>query len=311
MQRRNFLKQSALAGGALVLSQAGIGEAFAAAEPTRLVILHTNDVHSRLDPFPMDGGRMQGLGGVATRAQVIQQIRSHNQQVLLLDAGDIFQGTPYFNLYNGEPEIKAMTAMQYDACTMGNHDFDAGIENFALQMSRASFPCIVSNYDFNNTPLENKAIPYKIIKKGRLKIGIYGLGIKLKGLVPENLYGNTIYNDPIQKSREVAEHLKKKEQCDFIICLSHLGYKYKETNLVSDEILAKETQFTDLIIGGHTHTFLDEPVVFKDKNGSDVVVNQVGWGGARLGRLDFTFEGVKKKNLANAHSVIIGKKTSN
>jgi 5'-nucleotidase len=254
---------------------------------------------------------MQGLGGVATRAQVIQQIRSHNQQVLLLDAGDIFQGTPYFNLYNGEPEIKAMTAMQYDACTMGNHDFDAGIENFALQMSRASFPCIVSNYDFTNTPLENKALPYKIIKKGRLKIGIYGLGIKLKGLVPENLYGNTIYNDPIQKSREVAEHLKKKEQCDFIICLSHLGYKYKETNLVSDEILAKETQFTDLIIGGHTHTFLDEPVVFKDKNGSDVVVNQVGWGGARLGRLDFTFEGVKKKNLANAHSVIIGKKTSN
>lgn len=311
MQRRNFLKQSALAGGALVLSQAGIGETLAAAEPTRLVILHTNDVHSRLDPFPMDGGRMQGLGGVATRAQVIQQIRSHNQQVLLLDAGDIFQGTPYFNLYNGEPEIKAMTAMQYDACTMGNHDFDAGIENFALQMSRASFPCIVSNYDFTNTPLENKALPYKIIKKGRLKIGIYGLGIKLKGLVPENLYGNTIYNDPIQKSREVAEHLKKKEQCDFIICLSHLGYKYKETNLVSDEILAKETQFTDLIIGGHTHTFLDEPVVFKDKNGSDVVVNQVGWGGARLGRLDFTFEGVKKKNLANAHSVIIGKKTSN
>jgi 5'-nucleotidase len=311
MQRRNFLKQTALAGGALIASQAGIGEAWAAAEPARLVILHTNDVHSRLEPFPMDGGRMQGLGGVATRAQVIQQIRKQNEQVLLLDAGDIFQGTPYFNLYNGEPEIKAMTSMGYDACTMGNHDFDAGIENFALQMSRASFPCIVSNYDFTNTALENKTLPYKIIKKGRLKIGIYGLGIKLKGLVPENLYGNTIYNDPIQKSREVAEHLKKKEQCDFIICLSHLGYKYKEANLVSDEILAKETQFTDLIIGGHTHTFLDEPVVFKDKNGSDVVVNQVGWGGARLGRLDFTFEGVKKKNLANAHSVIIGKKTSN
>jgi 5'-nucleotidase len=311
MERRNFLKQSALAAGGLVLSQAGIAEPWAAKEPSRLVILHTNDVHSRLEPFPMDGGRMQGLGGVATRAQVIQQIRSHNNEVLLLDAGDIFQGTPYFNLYNGEPEIKAMSAMKYDACTIGNHDFDAGIENFALQMSRASFPCIVSNYNFTNTALENKSLPYKIIKKGRLKIGIYGLGIKLKGLVPENLYGNTIYNDPIQSSREVSEHLKKKEQCDFIICLSHLGYKYKEPNLVSDEILAKESQFTDLIIGGHTHTFLDEPVVFKDKNGSDVVVNQVGWGGARLGRLDFTFEGVKKKNLANAHSVIIGKKTSN
>ncbi len=311
MQRRTFLKQTALTGGALAASGLGIGEAWAAAEPERLVILHTNDVHSRLEPFPMDGGRMQGLGGVATRAQVIQQIRKHNGQVLLLDAGDIFQGTPYFNLYNGEPEIKAMTAMGYDACTMGNHDFDAGIENFALQMSRAAFPCIVSNYDFTNTPLENKALPYKIIRKGRLKIGIYGLGIKLKGLVPENLYGNTIYNDPIQTSREVADRLKNKEQCDFIICLSHLGYKYREANLVSDEILAKETHFTDLIIGGHTHTFLDEPVVYKDKNGSDVVVNQVGWGGVRLGRLDFTFEGVKKKNLANAHTVIIGKKTSN
>ena len=121
------------------MSQAGIAEPWAAKEPSRLVILHTNDVHSRLEPFPMDGGRMQGLGGVATRAQVIQQIRSHNNEVLLLDAGDIFQGTPYFNLYNGEPEIKAMSAMKYDACTIGNHDFDAGIENFALQMSRASF----------------------------------------------------------------------------------------------------------------------------------------------------------------------------
>jgi 5'-nucleotidase len=311
MNRRYFLKNSALTGGAIVASQLGVSEAFAAKPPIRLVILHTNDVHSRLEPFPMDGGRMQGLGGVATRAQVIQQIRKHNDLVLLLDAGDIFQGTPFFNIYNGEPEIKAMTAMGYDACTMGNHDFDSGMENFAKQMGHASFPCLVSNYDFTNTPLEGKVLPYKIIKKGPLKIGIYGLGIKLKGLVPENLYGNTIYLNPIQKSNEVAEILKKKEKCDFIICLSHLGYKYRESNLISDELLAKEIQYTDLIIGGHTHTFLDEPVVLKDKNGGDVVINQVGWGGVRLGRLDFSFEGVNKKNLSNAHSVIIDKKTSN
>jgi 5'-nucleotidase len=144
-----------------------------------------------------------------------------------------------------------------------------------------------------------------------LKIGVYGLGIKLKGLVPENLYGNTIYNDPIQKSKEVSEILKKKEKCDFIICLSHLGYKYKDSNLISDEVLAKESQWTDLIIGGHTHTFLDEPTVFKDKNASDVFVNQVGFGGIKLGRLDFIFEGVNKKSLLNAHSVIIGEKTTN
>jgi 5'-nucleotidase len=159
--------------------------------------------------------------------------------------------------------------------------------------------------------MESKAIPYKIIKKGPLKIGIYGLGIKLKGLVPENLYGKTIYQDPVQKANETAEILKKKEKCDFIICLSHLGYKYRDSNTISDELIAKEMLWTDLIIGGHTHTFLDEPSVFKDKNGSDVIVNQVGWAGARLGRLDFSFEGVKKKNLLNAHSVIIAEKTSN
>lgn len=300
-----------LSAGALAVSKFGLAEELAAKEPVRLTVLHTNDVHSRLEPFPMDGGRLQGLGGVATRAQVIQQIKKHNEHVLLLDAGDIFQGTPFFNLYNGEPEIKAMTAMGYDACTIGNHDFDAGMENFAKQMLHANFPCIVSNYDFTNTPLEGKTIPFKIIKKGPLKIGIFGVGIELKGLVPENLYGKTIYTDPVEKANEMADLLKKTEKCDFIICLSHLGYKYKESNKVSDEQLAKEIRFTDLIIGGHTHTFLDEPAVYKDKNGSDILVNQVGWGGVRLGRLDFSFEGVKKKNLLNAHSVVIGKKTSN
>jgi 5'-nucleotidase len=311
MERRKFIKTSLVTAGAFATAKYGFAEEMAARQPLRLTILHTNDVHSRLEPFPMDGSRLQGLGGVATRAQVIQQIRKHNEHVLLLDAGDMFQGTPYFNLYNGEPEIKAMTSMGYDACTMGNHDFDGGIENFAIQMQHASFPCIVSNYDFTNTPLEGKIIPYKIIRKGPLRIGIYGLGIKLKGLVPENLYGNTVYKDPVQKANEMADILKKQEKCDFIICLSHLGYKYREGNNISDELLAKEIQFTDLIIGGHTHTFLDEPAVYKDKNGSDILVNQVGWAGVRLGRLDFSFEGVKKKNLLNAHSVVIGEKTSN
>ncbi len=311
MDRRKFLRQSSLTGGALVAAQLGFKESLAAKEPLRLVILHTNDVHSRLEPFPMDGSRNQGLGGIVSRAQVIQEIRRKNEQVLLLDAGDIFQGTPFFNLYKGEPEIKAMTQMGYDACTIGNHDFDAGMENLRTQMGHAAFPMIISNYDFTGTPMESKTVPYKIIRKGPLKIGIYGLGIKLKGLVPESLYGKTIYQDPIQKGNEIADMLKKNEKCDFIICLSHLGYKYNDANMVSDLTLAANSMYTDLIIGGHTHTFLDEPTVLKDKNGGDVFVNQVGWGGIRLGRLDFTFEGVKKKNLQKAHSVIIGKKTSN
>jgi len=297
--------------GSLLSGGLGLNDLVANTPVERLVILHTNDVHSRLDPFPMDGGRNQGLGGVAARASLINSIRSANEQVLLLDAGDIFQGTPYFNIYNGEPEIKAMTAMKYDACTMGNHDFDAGIENFALQMQKASFPCIISNYDFTNTPLEDKTIPYHVMRKGSLKIGLFGLGIKLKGLVPENLSGGTIYLDPIEKANEMAAFLKKEKKCDFIICLSHLGYKYREPNQISDVVLASETRNIDLIIGGHTHTFMDEPTVIKDKSGEEVIINQVGWAGVRLGRLDFEFNGIKKKKMIKSHTVVISKKTFN
>jgi len=311
MYRRQFIKNTMFTSGSLLSGGLGLNDLIANTPVERLVILHTNDVHSRLDPFPMDGGRNQGLGGVAARASLINSIRSANEQVLLLDAGDIFQGTPYFNIYNGEPEIKAMTAMKYDACTMGNHDFDAGIENFALQMQKASFPCIISNYDFTNTPLEDKTIPYHVMRKGSLKIGLFGLGIKLKGLVPENLSGGTIYLDPIEKANEMAAFLKKEKKCDFIICLSHLGYKYREPNQISDVVLASETRNIDLIIGGHTHTFMDEPTVIKDKSGEEVIINQVGWAGIRLGRLDFEFNGIKKKKMIKSHTVVISKKTFN
>jgi 5'-nucleotidase len=257
----------------------------------------------------MDGGRNQGLGGVAARAELIQKIRSEEQQVLLLDAGDIFQGTPYFNLYKGEPEMKAMAAMGYDAATMGNHDFDAGLENFATQLQHGKFPLIICNYDFTNTAMEFKYQPYKIFKKGKLKIGVTAVGIEMNGLVPDALFGNTKYLNPVQKANEMADKLKKDDGCDMVICLSHLGYQYKSTK-VSDEILAKESENIDLIIGGHTHTFLDEPVVLKNKTGSDVLVNQVGWAGIILGRLDFDFAGFKSKDLIKSHTVVVRKKTN-
>lgn len=307
--RRKFIAQSALAAGALLTSNSLFAELQRENALKKLTILHTNDVHSRLEPFPMDGGRNQGLGGVAARAELIQKIRSEEQQVLLLDAGDIFQGTPFFNLYKGEPEMKAMAAMGYDAATMGNHDFDAGLENFATQLQHGKFPLIICNYDFTNTPMEFKYQPYKIFKKGKLKIGVTAVGIELAGLVPDSLFGNTKYLDPVQKANEMAAKLKKEDGCDMIICLSHLGYKYKE-NKVSDEILARESENIDLIIGGHTHTFLDEPVVLKNKTGSDVLVNQVGWAGIILGRLDFEFAGYTKENLAKSHTVVVGKKTN-
>ncbi len=307
--RRKFIAQSALAAGALLTSNSLFAELQRDNALRKLTILHTNDVHSRLEPFPMDGGRNQGLGGVAARAELIQKIRSEEQQVLLLDAGDIFQGTPFFNLYKGEPEMKAMAAMSYDAATMGNHDFDAGMENFATQLQHGKFPLIICNYDFTNTPMEYKYQPYKIFKKGKLKIGVTAVGIEMKGLVPDSLFGNTKYLDPVQKSNEIADKLKKENGCDMIICLSHLGYQYK-SNKVSDEVLARETENIDLIIGGHTHTFLDEPVVLKNKSGSDVLVNQVGWAGIILGRLDFEFTGYKTKDMSKSHTVVVGKKTN-
>lgn len=308
LSRKEFLKQSAFAAGALLASKVGLAEA---PEVQRLVILHTNDVHSRLEPFPMDGSRNQGLGGVAARAHIIGQIRAQEKHVLLLDAGDIFQGTPYFNLYKGEPEIKAMSMMGYDACTMGNHDFDAGLDNFALQLQHANFPVIICNYDFTQTPMEYNYKPFHIIKKGKLKIGITGVGIELQGLVPENLFGNTRYLDPIIHANRTADLLKRKYGCDMVICLSHLGYQYREdASKISDIILARESENIDLIIGGHTHTFLDKPVMQRNKAGGDVVINQVGFGGILLGRLDYEFLPGGKKNLAKNHTVVIDKKSS-
>jgi 5'-nucleotidase len=308
LSRKSFIKQAALSSGALLAGPTML-EAAEYLSPLKLTILHTNDTHSRLEPFPMDGGRNQGLGGIAGRAQLINKIRAEEEHVLLLDAGDIFQGTPYFNIYKGEPEIKAMSQMQYDACTIGNHDFDAGMENLATQLDRhANFPMLVTNYDFTGTPMEHKTQPYKIFKKGKLKIGVLGVSIDGKGLIPDNLFGATKYLDPIQKANETAALLKQKENCNMIICLSHLGNKYNDEK-VSDEILAKESEFIDLIIGGHTHTFLDEPLKYKNKNGNDVLVNQVGWAGIILGRLDYEFSKFSGKKLVKNHNLSVSQKT--
>jgi 5'-nucleotidase len=307
--RRQFLKHSALAAGALLAGPTIARAVEEADEPKRLTILHTNDTHSRIDAFPMDGGKNQGLGGVAARSLLINEIRAKEPNVLLLDAGDIFQGTPYFNIYKGEPEIKAMTAMGYDATTIGNHDFDAGLEDLATQLQRhAQFPMIVSNYDFTGTPMETRYQPTKIFKKGGLRIGVLGVGIDGQGLIPDNLWGATKYLDPVQKANEYAAQLKR-DGCDLVICLSHLGYKYDSENRISDRKLAPATENIDLIIGGHTHTFMDAPEVMKNRAGHDVLINQVGWAGIQLGRLDFIFEKKKGKNLAGAQSILVTKKS--
>ncbi len=275
---------------------------------TKLTILHTNDVHSRLDPFPMDGSKNQGLGGVAKRATLIKRIRKEQKNVLLLDAGDIFQGTPYYNFFGGEIEMKVMSELGYDAATLGNHDFDGGLDGLELQLVHTKFPLISSNYDFSNTVMNKKTIPYTIFKKDGIKIGVFGLGISLDGLVLRSNYADTQYLDPLIEGQKWATFLRNEEKCDYVICLSHLGYKYKDdSNKISDVILAQNTNDIDLIIGGHTHTFLNEPDRLQNKDGRPVLVTQVGWAGIVLGRLDVYFERNKKGSCVTCKNLFVGK----
>lgn len=297
MNRRKFIQQSTiLTGSALALSPYGLLSMDDGPEITKIVILHTNDVHSRIEPFPMDGSRNQGRGGAARRSKLIQDIRKQEKNVLLFDCGDMFQGTPYFNFYLGELEIKLMNAMKYDAATIGNHDFDGGMDNLAKQIKTAEFSVIQSNYEMKDTAMNGLYNDFKIFQKGKVKVGVFAVGIELKGLVPSALYGDTKYYDPIVKSQMYASILKNEHKCDYVVCLSHLGYKYGEEKKVSDIILAKETQGIDLILGGHTHTFLDEPSKVTNKAGKTTLVNQAGWGGMAMGRIDLWFErnGVNK-----------------
>ena len=296
MKRRQFVSKS-IVGSLLVGTGKLSASALESEEVVKLTILHTNDVHSRIDPFPDDGSRNGGKGGAARRARLIKDIRTVESNVMLLDAGDIFQGTPYFNVFKGELEFKLMTAMGYDAATIGNHDFDAGIDGLLAQLPNANFPLINCNYDVSNTALKDNVLPYKIFQKGPLKIGVLGVGIALEGLVPAELYGDTIYTDPISAANQTAAQLKE-QGCAFIICLSHLGFKYKGDK-VDDISLARQTEDIDLIIGGHTHTFLDEPVIQGNKKGDAVIINQVGWAGIMLGRVDVYFEFGKANKCAS------------
>ena len=255
MKRRNFIKNTAATSALLSLSGLSLSS-FSTIQEKKITILHTNDVHSHIDPFPENHPRNPSMGGVAKRANIIEQIRKEEANVLLLDAGDIFQGTPYFNYYGGELEFKLMSIMKYDLATLGNHDFDNGIDGFYAQLPHANFEFVSANYDFKNTELNGIVKPYKTFIKDGIKIGVFGLGIELEGLVDKKLYKETKYNNPIEVATDITKTLKEKEKCDLIICLSHLGFDYKnEKDKVSDLKLAAATQDIDLIIGGHTHFF--------------------------------------------------------
>ena len=307
ISRRKFVKNMSLAGISFPLA---INSPLKSDDKLKkLVILHTNDIHSHIDPFPENSFKYPSKGGMTKIAALVNKIRGIESNVLLLDAGDIFQGTIYFNRFKGEVELKIMSQLGYAASTMGNHDFDNGLDGFNKIIHHAKFPFLCSNYDLSNTVLKDKTQPFLIKKIKNLKIGIFGIGVQLDGLVEKKNYAGTKYLDPIKSASYWAKYLKKTKKCQLIICLSHLGFNYLN-NRISDVILAKNSKYIDIIIGGHTHTFLEKSIVIKNKIKKDVIVNQAGWGALSLGRIDLiyedknmeldylTFNNAQKKNYA-------------
>ncbi|WP_111709178.1 bifunctional metallophosphatase/5'-nucleotidase [Lutibacter citreus] len=303
MKRRNFIQKSTATAAFLTLGGLSL-ESFGKSTRKHITILHTNDVHSHIQPFDVNHYKYPNLGGVARRATLVENIRKENPNTLLLDAGDIFQGTPYFNFYGGELEFKLMSMLKYDLATIGNHDFDNGINGLYAQLPHAKFNFVSANYNFKNTVLDTHVKPYKTFIKDGIKIGIFGLGIKLDGLVEKDLFKETKYLDPIEIAQDMSRILKDEEHCDLVICLSHLGYYYKSApSKISDLNLAAKTKNIDLIIGGHTHTFLPKPTVTKNSIGENVLINQVGCYGINVGRVDFYFD--SNKNIASKGKSII------
>jgi len=292
--RREFVKQGSAFGIGLALAPQILAQA--KKDYRSISIMHTNDTHSQIDPFPENHKYHANKGGVVQRANIIEQIRNKEKSTLLLDAGDVFQGTPYFNRFNGHLEMQVMQSLSYDAMTMGNHDFDIGIEGFeSAYRENAQFPIICSNYDFSDTGIADLITPYQIFERNEIKIGVFGLGVELSGLVSKKLYGETRYNDPIESAKKYANLLRNDFKCDIVICLSHLGFSYK-TEKVSDLIVADQVQDIDLIIGGHTHTFLDKPKLVTRDQQQETLINQVGFGGINLGRIDFILSDKKKRS---------------
>lgn len=295
IRRRQFIKS--LAGTTAYLGLAGLPlEAFSKKDLIQLTILHSNDLHSHIDQFPDNDPRNAGQGGAARRAAAIKKIRTEQENMLLFDAGDMLQGSPYYNMYKGEVEFKVMSEMGYDGATVGNHEFDNGLEQLVEQIQHANFPFISSNYDFTNTPMEGKTIRYKIFDKGGLSIGVFGLGIELEGLVNKRMYGNTVYIDAAETAAEMSYMLKKEKKCDLVICISHLGYKYKSKK-ICDHVIATKSKYIDIILGGHTHSFFDKALKYKNSDGKEILVCQAGCYGLRMGRVDYFFEKKSKKKV--------------
>ena len=286
INRRTFLTTSAAFGAAFVAFPRDV---FSVAD-TVITILHTNDTHSQIDPLPAND-RNAGMGGVARRATLVKRIRKENPNTLLIDAGDVLQGTPYFNFYKGEVEYKAMSAIGYDVGTLGNHEFDNGVEALAAALKFANFDLVSANYDVKGTVLESKVKRYVVKTLGGVRIGLFGLGVSPTALItPENFKGVT-YIDPVVAAREVVKKLREEERCALVVCMSHLGYV--ENGESGDTFVVKQVDGIDFIASGHTHTFMEKPVLQAQPCGAKTMIFQVGKSGIYVGRVDFTFRSGK------------------
>lgn len=260
----------------------------ASAQQTKeLFILQTSDTHSRIEPInPHAADKYAGMGGTVRRATFLKEYRAEHPDVLLFDCGDISQGTPYYNLFQGEVEVKMMNLMGYDAMTIGNHEFDFGLENMARLFRMANFPVVCANYDVSGTVLEGLVKPYTILKRNGLKIGVFGLAPKMEGLVQADKCEGVVYKEPVAVAQEVVDVLRSKEQCDVVICLSHLGIR--SNNGDSDEKLVAETHGIDAILGGHSHTFMQKPAFYMNADGQSIPVLHTGRSGIYVGEMKLT-----------------------
>ena len=301
ISRRRFLQTSFAGGAALALHGAVSGLISRPAGPapaerlleigageTLITLLHTNDTHSQIDPISLSDKQYGGKGGVARRATLVKRVRQENPNTLIIDAGDVFQGTPYFNFYKGEVEYKAMSLIGYDVVTLGNHDFDNGVTGLVAAMKFANFDFVSTNYDVRGTPLEARVKRYAVRTLAGVRIGLFGLGISPNNLItPQNFQGVT-YLDPIQASREVVRVLREQEKCQLVVGMSHLGYYQNPQNgEIGDTQVAAQVSGIDFIASGHTHTFMERPVLQKNPDGKDTIIFQVGKSGIYVGRVDF------------------------
>jgi 5'-nucleotidase len=290
LDRRDFLSALGAAGAAAGLGTGCARPATAPGPDTpgygRVTLLHTNDTHSRVEPFGPGNGSLSGRGGMARRATMVKALRKTIPNLLLLDAGDTFQGTPYFNLYKGRLDYKLMSLVGYDAGTLGNHDFDNGVEALLEAMQEATFDFVNCNFVCRDAPALGKRLrPYVIKDFPGIRVGITGVGVAFKGLVSPANHKGVDWMDPDKALKPVIAHLREKEKVDLVVLLSHLGYDEKGQGW-DDLSVAKQVPGIDAIIGGHSHTFLDQPVKVANAGG-ETLVFQVGFAGVNLGRMDF------------------------